>query len=269
MGQNVSGGKRPIGLAVVRDPAAPDVPVTLAVLQNGQMLRKIGHDPGTAWLPASNFTQPDRADTVAAGGGVRLEAGHDQDLRLRPGHRPVAVRRLRLHLDPASTPAPTRCINKQGFVAVDPVNENIVYVSTSAGLSVIPNAGTAGTDAGDPHADLAAGRPARADGRRRRRPHLRRHAARRRARRPDLGEPDHGLRRHRPRLAGPDRRPVAQRHQRHPGARRRRERRPLRRPRAAACSSSTTPGCPSYELRLRRRGRPRFRSRGSSVGTPR
>ena len=46
MGLDVSGGKRPIGLTVVRDPAAPDVPVTLAVLQNGQILRKIGNDPG-------------------------------------------------------------------------------------------------------------------------------------------------------------------------------------------------------------------------------
>ena len=37
-------------------------------------------------------------------------------------------------------------LNKQGFVAVDPTNENIVYLSTSAGLSVVTNAGTAGPD---------------------------------------------------------------------------------------------------------------------------
>jgi hypothetical protein len=63
MSQSDSGGKRPIGLAVIRDPAAPDVPVTLAVLQNGQMLRKIGFDPGTVWLPASNFSSPMTSNT--------------------------------------------------------------------------------------------------------------------------------------------------------------------------------------------------------------
>ena len=42
--------------------------------------------------------------------------------------------------------SPERVLNKQGFVAVDPLNENIVYLSTSAGLSVITNAATAAAD---------------------------------------------------------------------------------------------------------------------------
>ena len=145
MGQSDSGGKRPIGLAVVRDPAAPDVPVTLAVLQNGQMLRKIGFDPETVWLPASNFTSPivqtswPQAVEFAWKPGMTKIYVYDRASGLwRSDDYGFSWTRLYV--------SPDKGTNKQGFVAVDPVNENIVYVSTSAGLSVVTNAGTAGTD---------------------------------------------------------------------------------------------------------------------------
>ena len=145
MGQNDSNGKRPIGLAVIRDPAAPDVPVTLAVLQNGQMLRKIGHDPETVWLPASNFTSPI----------VQTSWPQAVEFIWKPGMTKVYVYDRVSGLWRSDDygfswtriyASPDRATNKQGFVAVDPVNENIVYVSTSAGLSVVTNAGTAATD---------------------------------------------------------------------------------------------------------------------------
>jgi hypothetical protein len=145
MGQNDSGGKRPIGLAVIRDPAAPDVPVTLAVLQNGQMLRKIGHDPETVWLPATNFTSP------------IVQTSYPQAVEFvwKPGMTKVYVYDRATGLWRSDDygfswtriyASPDKATNKQGFVAVDPVNENIVYVSTSAGLSVVTNAATAGPD---------------------------------------------------------------------------------------------------------------------------
>jgi hypothetical protein len=145
MGQNDSGGKRPIGLAVVRDPAAPDVPVTLAVLQNGQMLRKIGFDPETIWLPASNFsspivqtTWPQAVEFVWKPGMTKIYVYDRVSGLWRSDDYGFSWTRIYA--------SPDKVLNKQGFVAVDPVNENIVYLSTSAGLSVVTNAGTAGTD---------------------------------------------------------------------------------------------------------------------------
>ena len=144
MDQSVSGGKRPIGLAVVRDPAAPDVPVTLAVLQNGRMLRKIGYDPGTAWVPAANFTSP--ADTSWP---------QAVEFVWKPGMSKVYVYDRASGLwrsdDYGFTwtrlyASPDRVANKQGFVGADPANESIVYLSTSAGLSVVTDAGTAAAD---------------------------------------------------------------------------------------------------------------------------
>jgi hypothetical protein len=52
---SVASGRRPIGLAVVRDPAAPATPIVLAVLQGGGMYRKVGSG---SWTPASGFTSP-------------------------------------------------------------------------------------------------------------------------------------------------------------------------------------------------------------------
>ena len=145
MDQTTSGGRRPIGLAVVRDPAAPDVPVTLAVLQNGQMLRKIGSDPGTAWVP-TGFTSPivgnswPQAVEFAWKPGMTKIYVYDRVSGLwRSDDYGFSWTRLYA--------SPDRSTNKQGYIAVDPANENIVYVSTSAGLSVITNAGTALADA--------------------------------------------------------------------------------------------------------------------------
>jgi hypothetical protein len=46
--------------------------------------------------------------------------------------------------------SPDTGTNKQGFVAGHPTNSDIVYLSTSAGLSVIANAGTAGAGGATP-----------------------------------------------------------------------------------------------------------------------
>jgi photosystem II stability/assembly factor-like uncharacterized protein len=146
MGLDVSGGKRPLGLTVVRNPAAPDVPVTLAVLQSGQMLRKIGHDPGTSWVPASGFTSPI----------VQNSWPQAVEFVWKPGMTKIYVYDRVTGLWRSDDygfnwtriyASPDKGTNKQGFVAGDPDDENIVYVSTSAGLSVVGNAGTAGTDA--------------------------------------------------------------------------------------------------------------------------
>jgi hypothetical protein len=159
MSQADSGGKRPIGLAVVRDPAAPDVPVTLAVLQNGQMLRKIGFDPETAWLPASNFVSPMTSNTWPQAVEFAWKPGmtkiyvYDRTSGLwRSDDYGFSWTRLYA--------SPERVQNKQGFIAVDPLNENVVYLSTSAGLSVITDAGTAGADAATLTPILVPGGPA-------------------------------------------------------------------------------------------------------------
>lgn len=143
MGLDVSGGKRPIGMTVVRDPAAPHVPVTLVVLQGGQMLRKIGNDPGTAWVPAYGFTSP----------VVSQLWPEAVQFVWKPGMTNVYVYDRVTGLWRSDdygfswTPiydSPDKSTNKQGFVSGDPDDENIVYLSTSAGLSVIRNANTAG-----------------------------------------------------------------------------------------------------------------------------
>jgi hypothetical protein len=145
MDQSTSGGKRPIGLTVLRDPAAPGVPVILAVLQNGGILRKIGHDPGTAWVPAANFSSPI----------VNTSWPQAVEFVWKPGMTKVYVYDRATGLwrsdDYGFTwtrlyPSPDRGTNKQGFVAADPDNENIVYLSTSVGFSVVANAGTAAAD---------------------------------------------------------------------------------------------------------------------------
>jgi len=144
MSQSESGGRRPIGMTVVRDPAAPDVPVTLALLQNGQLLRKIGLDPGTAWVPGTNATSPI----------VQTTWPEAVEFAWKPGMTKVyfydRVTGLWRSDDFGNswTPlyaSPDKTTNKQGFIAVDPDNEDIVYLSTSAGVSVIRNAGTAAT----------------------------------------------------------------------------------------------------------------------------
>jgi photosystem II stability/assembly factor-like uncharacterized protein len=147
MSQSVSGGKRPIGLTVVRDPAAPHVPVTLAVLQDGRMLRKIGHDAGTAWVPVDGFTSP-----IVGGNWPQAV-----EFVWKPGMTKIYVYDRATGLWRSDDygfswtriyESPSKGANKQGFVAGDPDDEQIVYVSTSAGLSVIKNAGSAGLLAG-------------------------------------------------------------------------------------------------------------------------
>ena len=136
MGPTISGGKRPIGLTVVRDPAAPDVPVTLAVLQNGQMLRKIGHDPGTSGCrPTASRARscrqlwPQAVEFVWKPGMTKIYV-YDRATGLwRSDDYGFTWTRIYA--------SPDKGTNKQGFVAGDPHDENIVYVSTSAGLSVV------------------------------------------------------------------------------------------------------------------------------------
>ena len=146
MDTDVSGGRRPIGLTVVRDPAAPTVPVTIVVLQNGQMLRKIGSDPGTAWVPATNFTSPLASNTWPEAVEFIWKPGMD---KIYAYDRVTGLWRsddFGFTWTLLST-SPDKGTNKQGFISGDPTNEDIVYLSTSAGVSVIANAGTAGAGA--------------------------------------------------------------------------------------------------------------------------
>ncbi|MGH8993468.1 MAG: hypothetical protein ACRDZ7_18320, partial [Acidimicrobiia bacterium] len=139
-----SSGRRPIGMAVVRNPAAPADPIVLAVLQGGGMYRKVGSGP---WAQASGFTSP------IVNGFVYPQV---VEFAWRPGWTKVYVYDRSSGLwrsdDFGLTwtklySSPDTGTNKQGFVAAHPSNQNIVYLSTSAGVSVVANAGTAGAGA--------------------------------------------------------------------------------------------------------------------------
>jgi hypothetical protein len=117
--------------------------VILALLQNGQLLRKIGLDSGTAWMPGTNVTSPI----------VQTTWPEAVQFAWKPGMTKIYFYDRVTGLWRSDdfgyswTPlyaSPDKANNKQGFISVDPDNENIVYLSTSAGVSVIRNAGTAG-----------------------------------------------------------------------------------------------------------------------------
>ncbi|HEY3239316.1 MAG TPA: DNRLRE domain-containing protein [Acidimicrobiia bacterium] len=138
---SVASGRRPIGLAVVRDPAAPATPILLAVLQGGGMYRKVGSG---SWTTASGFTSP------IINGFVFPQA---VEFAWQPGWNKVYVYDRSSGLwrsdDFGLTwtklySSPDTGTNKQGFLAAHPTNQDIVYLATSAGVSVIANAGTAG-----------------------------------------------------------------------------------------------------------------------------
>jgi hypothetical protein len=109
------------------------------------MLRKIGSDPGTAWVPAMNFTSPivgttwpQAVEFVWKPGMTKVYVYDRVSGLWRSDDYGFTWTRLYA--------SPDRNTNKQGFVTADPTNENIVYLSTSADLSVITDAGTAGPD---------------------------------------------------------------------------------------------------------------------------
>ncbi len=138
---SVASGRRPIGLAVVRDPAAPATPIVLAVLQGGGMYRKVGSG---SWAQASGFTSP------IINGFVYPQV---VEFAWRPGWNKVYVYDRSSGLWRSDdfgltwtklSSSPDTGTNKQGFVAAHPTDQNIVYLATSAGVSVIANAGTAG-----------------------------------------------------------------------------------------------------------------------------
>ena len=138
---SVANGRRPIGLAVVRDPAAPATPIVLAVIQGGGMYRKVGSG---SWTQASGFTSP------IINGFVYPQV---VEFAWQPGWNKVYVYDRSSGLwrsdDFGLTwtklySSPDTGTNKQGFLAAHPTNQNIVYLATSAGVSVIANAGTAG-----------------------------------------------------------------------------------------------------------------------------
>ncbi len=138
---SVASGRRPIGLAVVRDPAAPATPIVLAVLQGGGMYRKVGSG---AWAQAAGFTSP------IINGFVYPQV---VEFAWRPGWNKIYVYDRSSGLwrsdDFGLTwtrlyASPDTATNKQGFVAAHPTDQHIVYLATSAGVSVIANAGTAG-----------------------------------------------------------------------------------------------------------------------------
>ncbi|MGH9036366.1 MAG: DUF7594 domain-containing protein, partial [Acidimicrobiia bacterium] len=138
---SVASGRRPIGLAVVRDPAVPGTPIVLAVIQGGGMYRKVGSG---AWAQAAGFTSP------IVNGFVYPQV---VEFAWRPGWNKIYVYDRSSGLWRSNDfgltwtklySSPDIGTNKQGFVAGHPTGQDIVYLSTSAGVSVIPNAGTAG-----------------------------------------------------------------------------------------------------------------------------
>jgi hypothetical protein len=110
------------------------------------MLRKIGSDPGTAWVPAISFSSPIVQTTWPQAVGFAWKPGMT---KIYVYDRVSGLSRsddYGFSWTPIYT-SPDKTTNKQGFIAVDPDDQNIVYVSTSAGLSVVKNAGTAGLNA--------------------------------------------------------------------------------------------------------------------------
>ncbi len=133
-------GNRPIGLAVIRDPAAPSVPIVLAVLQGGHMYRKAG---ANAWTRVASFTSPiingflwPQVVSFAWRPGFRKVYCYDRATGLWRSND-FGATWTKLYTSPDTD------ANGQGLVAAHPTNENLVYLSTLQGLSVVTNAGTA------------------------------------------------------------------------------------------------------------------------------
>lgn len=133
-------GNRPIGLAVIRNPASPGVPIVLAVLQGGHMYRKAG---AGAWTRIASFTSPivgglwPQAVVFAWRPGFTKVYCYDRATGLWRSND-FGLTWTKLYTSPDTSG------NRQGFVAAHPTHDGVVYISTSRAVSVVTNAGTAG-----------------------------------------------------------------------------------------------------------------------------
>ena len=133
-------GNRPIGLAVIRNPAAPGVPIVLAVMQAGHMYRKAGTG---AWTRVASFTSPivggdwPQAVSFAWRPGFTNVYCYDRATGLWRS-KDFGQTWVKLYASPNTS------ANRQGFVAAHPTSDDLVYLSTSAAVSVVTNAGSAG-----------------------------------------------------------------------------------------------------------------------------
>ncbi len=133
-------GNRPIGVAVIRDPAAPSVPIVLAVLQGGHMYRKVG---ANGWTRVASFTSPivngvlwPQVVSFAWRPGFNKVYCYDRATGLWRSND-FGATWTKLYTSPDTD------ANGQGYVAAHPTNENLVYLSTLQGLHVVTNAGSA------------------------------------------------------------------------------------------------------------------------------
>jgi len=134
-------GNRPIGLAVIRHPASPTVPIVLAVLQGGHMYRKVGSN---GWTRVASFTSPiingflwPQVVSFAWRPGFNKVYCYDRATGLWRSND-FGATWTRLYTSPDTD------ANGQGHVEAHPTNENLVYISTLQGVSVVTNAGSAG-----------------------------------------------------------------------------------------------------------------------------
>jgi hypothetical protein len=155
VGANIDGsGARPVGLAVVRNPSSPSVPILLADVQGSGIWRKVGSG---SWAKASGFTTagagwPQRAEFAWLKGETIVYA-YDNTSGL---WRSTDFGRSWTRISPITSAAD----NRTGFIAAVPGNQNQLVFSSMSSVQLLTNAGSAEADgATGPDLDLPSGQP--------------------------------------------------------------------------------------------------------------
>jgi hypothetical protein len=155
VGSNIDGsGARPVGLAVVRDPSSPSVPIVLADIQGSGIWRKVGSQ---SWTKASGFTTsgtgwPQRAEFAWLKGETIVYAYDNTSGLWRSTDFGSSWTRISSVTSPGN--------NRTGFIAAVPGDQDQLVFSTESSLQLLSNAGSAGTDgATGPNLNLPSGDP--------------------------------------------------------------------------------------------------------------
>jgi hypothetical protein len=148
------GGRRPVGLTVVRNPASPGVPIVLAVVQGSGLWRKVGANP---WTQAAGFTTAPTTGWPQTVGFAWLRGFHKVYVYDRTSGlwRSDDFGASWLRIAPDTTGS-----NVTGYLAAVPGNESHVVLSTPGSVRLLTNAGSAGHDgATGPNLGLPRGTP--------------------------------------------------------------------------------------------------------------
>jgi hypothetical protein len=155
VGSNIDGsGARPIGLAVVRNPSSPSVPIVLADIQGSGIWRKVGSQ---SWAKASGFTTsgagwPQRVEFAWLKGETIVYAYDNTSGLWRSTDFGSSWTRI--------SPVTSAGDNRTGFIAAVPGDQDQLVFSTTSSVQLLTNAGSAETDgATGPDLDLPSGQP--------------------------------------------------------------------------------------------------------------